>query len=203
MNPRRHDRGFTLLELLVATAVFAVLSTLAYSGLHVVLQARDDTARQARRLQEVQTVLSMLEQELAQAAVRSIRDENGEMRPAVVGGAEMNMLEFTRAGWANPAELTRSNLQRVAYGYRDGELRRASWRVLDRAQDSAATQSVILTEVKAWQLRFLDRDRVWREEWPPLGGGVVTPLPLAVEVNLELRDWGLVRRLLRLPGTGA
>lgn len=202
MMAMRSSLGFTLLELLVATAVFAVLSSLAYGGLSAVLSARDETRRQAQRLQEVQTALQMLEQDLAQAVVRSIRDENGETRPAMLGSTEQNILELTRAGWANPAEQPRSSQRRVAYGHKDGELLRASWYVLDRAQDTLAQQNVVLTGVQAWHLRFLDSERAWREEWPPLGAGAATPFPLAVEVSMELRDWGVIRRLLRLPGTG-
>jgi len=202
MSIARSSAGFSLLELLVATAVFAVLSTLAYGGLSAILQARDETQRQAQRLHEVQSALQMLEQDLAQAVVRSIRDEHGEVRPALLGSTEQNILELTRAGWANPAEQARSSQRRVAYGHKDDELIRASWYVLDRAQDTVPQPSVVLTNVRAWQLRFLDSERVWREEWPPLGTGAVTPLPLAVEVSVELGDWGVMRRLLRLPGTG-
>jgi len=191
--------GFTLLELLVAIAVFAVVAMLAYGGLASVLDAREDTAAAAQRLRALQLTMLMLQRDLDQLAPRGIRDEYGDSKPALHGGADW--IELTRGGWSNPADQARSQLQRVAYALRERTLIRAHWQVLDRAQDSAPLETPLLERVRALRVRFLDANREWQETWPPLAQGetaVADPLPLAVELTVELEQWGGVTRLFRV-----
>jgi general secretion pathway protein J len=202
MNPRGpRSAGFTLLELTVALAIFALLSTLAYGGLRQVLEARDQTARVAARLSAVQSAVAILCRDLEQAVPREVRDEYGDRRaPLLARPDEPVLLELTTGGWRNPAGLPRSTLRRVGYGLDLGTLRRYTWAVLDRAQDSRPRASALLSEVRRLEMQFLDESRNWHPEWPPLGTAPeAAGLPLAVEVTLELEDWGLVQRVVRLP----
>jgi general secretion pathway protein J len=193
--------GFTLVEITVALAIFAVLSTLAYGGLRQLIEAQRQTERFEARLAALQTALRQVEHDLEQAAPRAVRDERGDLQPPFVGSTD-GTLTLTSASWRNPAGLTRSRLRRVAYGLQGGALTRVAWPVLDRAPDTAPETEALLTEVAELGLRFLDEKREWHAEWPPLGaaGGDPAATPLAVELVLELEDWGVVRRLFRLPG---
>lgn len=199
---RPRQSGFTLLELTVALAIFAVLSTLAYGGLRQVLEARRETERVADRLAALQGALRQIELDLEQAAPRPIRDERGAPQGPLVASAISDLaLELTSASWRNPAGLPRSTLRRVGYRVKNGVLFRYAWAVLDRSPDSQPVAEVLLTNVHQLELRFLDPQREWQREWPPLaqGSGGSQALPLAVEVTLELADWGVVQRLFRLP----
>lgn len=194
------NRGFTLLELLVAIAVFAVVAMLAYGGLATVLSAREDTAAGAERLRTLQQTMLMLQRDMDQVVARGIRDEYGDGKPALHGGADW--IEFTHGGWSNPAEQPRSTLQRVAYALREQRLIRAHWQVLDRAQDSVPFEATLLPQVRVLRLRFLGDGDEWQESWPPPAqsdqpAGEV-PLPRAVELTLELEQWGTVMRLFRV-----
>lgn len=196
----RGSRGFTLLELLVAIAVFAVVAMLAYGGLATVLDAREDTAAGAEQLRTLQQTMLMLQRDLDQVVARGIRDEYGDDKPALHGGPDW--FEFTRSGWSNPADQPRSALQRVGYALREQRLIRAHWLVVDRAQDSAPFEAALLPQVRALRLRFLADDDEWQETWPPLGQGDQpvgeVPLPRALELTLELEQWGTVTRLFRV-----
>lgn len=199
----KHARsaGFTLLELLVAIAIFAVVALLAYGGLATVLDAREDTAAGAARLRALQQTMLMLQRDLDQLAPRGIRDEYGDHKPALHGGADW--IEFTRGGWSNPAEQPRSQLQRVAYALREQRFVRAHWQVLDRAQDSAPFEAVLLDQVRLLRVRFLDAKDEWQDAWPPLNaqdGNQEAEPPRAVEITLELEHWGSVTRLFRING---
>ena len=94
------NRGFTLLELLVALAIFAVLSALAYGGLKSMLDAKNQVAAEAEKLARLQTALAMIERDLEQATARPIRDQFGERQPAMTAtSGHDQVVEWTRNGW--------------------------------------------------------------------------------------------------------
>jgi general secretion pathway protein J len=200
----RSQRGFTLLEIIVAIGIFAVLWMLAFGGWSSVSKSRVETERHARRLNELETAMTFLARDLGEAADRPVRDELGTLKPAFQGGAGSSYpLELTRAGWRNPQGQPRSVLQRVAWGVTDGVLVRHDWSVLDRVQDSQPLDGKVLTGVRELKVRFMHPNHEWVEDWPPASGGVGLPpatLPLAVELTIELEDLGTVGRVIRVPG---
>jgi general secretion pathway protein J len=182
-------RGFTLLELLVALAVFAVIAVIAYGGLNNLLAVRERVVASLERTAELQKAYARLRNDFQQLRARPSRDPYGEPQPALQ--LRGDMLELTRSGWRNPLSQPRSALERV--GYRldaDGRLLRTSWRAVDRAQDAAVSEAVVLAGVEDLQWRFLDGTE-WRDAWPAPGttGTVpLEPVPRAVEVVLRLKD---------------
>lgn len=204
--------GFTLIELMVALAVFTVMSTMAYSGLASVLEARENVDQSLENTADIQGAVHRIQTDLEQAVARSIRDGFGDPQPALTGVPDQG-LQLTRNGWRNPLSEPRSHLQRVAYRIdEEDRLMRLHWRVVDRAQDSAPVESVLLEEVDDLEWRFLNQEREWVDAWPPAaasaapGGaatGATTTLPRAVELRLETPTWGELRYLFKLPGRGA
>lgn len=196
--------GFTLLELLIALAIFALLAAMSYSGLNSVMKARQITNQHADRLNQLQMAFLWLGRDIEQAVNRSIRDEYGEPQPAMQGvETGRYQLELTRNGWRNPANRERSNLQRVAYGLRDGVLVRSYWNVLDRAQDSQPLETELLDGIEKLELRFKNKQRVWQDSWASnqLGGSFAQTayeLPIAVEVIIETQAEGRIARLFRV-----
>ncbi len=203
----RHHGGFTLLELLVALAIFALLSVMAYAGLSTVLTANQVLDSNMERLTEVQRSVRFLSRDIRQTVNRGIRDTYGDTREPLIGASEFDTLgtpaiELTRTGYANPLGTKRSFLQRVAYRVEEEILYRQSWRVLDQAQDSEPVLLAICEDVEALQLRYLDHENNWHEQWPPAATEYQGPvLPMAIELSLTLKDWGKVVRLLPLVET--
>lgn len=200
---RAANRGFTLIELLVALFIFAILAVMAYASLQSVLNARDLIEKKMDRLAEVQMFFSILGRDIEQAINRQIRDNYGEHQSSMVG--DSSVLEFTRTGWRNPAGFARSHLQRIGYRLEDEQLMRFSWRVLDRAQDSEATDSLMLEGVDEFELRYMDKDLKWQSQWPSssdsLDEDTIPVLPLAVEVAVDTQEWGRITRLFRIAGS--
>lgn len=199
---RDSQAGFTLLELLVALGVFAIMATLAYAGLDAVLDARRATDDYMRTLARTQTAFHIMGNDIGQVVGREVRDAFGDAQPALHGSAQGDdgFLELTRGGVRNPARLPRSSLQRVAYRLEDGELRRLSWYVLDRAQDSEPLERALLESVDEVGVRFLDSALKWHDTWPPaLELDKPRGLPAAIELEVEMEGWGRVRRLYPIP----
>ncbi len=194
--------GFTLLELLVALAIFSIVAIMAYSGLNAVLKAREQTTLQAEELKKLQMTIHFLSRDLQQFVNRPIRGELGELQPALQG--QPNQLFFTHAGWHNPAQQKRSQLRRVNYFVENQQLWLRYWAILDRVQDSQFYQVQLLDGVKEMQLTFLDDNNEWQSSWIISPQGVTEDKrlqlepPRAIGVTLDTQRWGIVRRILVL-----
>lgn len=196
----RSKQGFTLLELLVALSIFSVLSVMAYGGLQTVISTKQATEKSAERIAEIQLVMLRISNDLRQAVPRKIRSEHGDFLSAMQSRQNGDeMMAWTRAGYRNPARLKRSNVQRVAYKLNDQKLIRMTWPVLDRAQDTEALEAEVLTGIETLEWRFLNNEEEWVIAWPEEGEkSELNPLPKAVELTFELKDWGKIRRLILL-----
>ncbi len=159
-NAVKRCAGFTLLEVLLAMAITAMIAVMAYAGLSAAISAAERHGEMVQRLGEVQTATGWIVRDLRQSVVRPISDARGDTRPALSGGNDDNeeLLELTRAGWDNPRGVRRSSLQRVHYRLdADRNLWRDHWLVLDRSDDEDRLQQVkLLTGVQSFRVQFLN-----------------------------------------------
>ena len=204
----KYSKGLTLIEILVAMAIFAVLAGLAYGGLNTVMQTRQDVAVEADRLAGFQRSFARLGRDLEQAVPRNIRDVHGDAQPAMTSASETTdedsedariLMEFTLTGKHLFPGQVRSRLQRVAYAVRDNTLLRLNWDVLDRAQDSKPYMTEVMSGISAVDIQFLDEAGQWLQGWP-VNGQVSQGLPQAVEITFEVEDWGTLRRVFKVAG---
>ena len=113
------------------------------------------------------------------------------------------IIELTRTGWSNPAGQQRGTLQRVSYGLVDDVLKRSYQVHTDAVQGSTPVVQDLFTGVKAIQMRYLDNNQTWQNQWPPPGASQTDSLtnrPVAVELIIEFKDWGRIRRLIEVAG---
>jgi len=197
--------GFTLLEVLVAIAIFAFVGVMALSGYTQLQKQTEYQQLRLERIREVQRAVQTLAQDFTQIEPRAIREPLGDQRlPALMAGEGIEYkVEFTRAGWSNTAGLPRPTLQRVAYRLDQDGLWRDYWRVLDRTQASEPVRIKLLTGVRAVSFRFLSPSQEWVDRWPQPGGNPLEQQrlrPAAVEVTLDLEDWGQIRRVIEVAG---
>ena len=197
-NAQASIKGFTLLELLVAMSIFALISVMAYTGLNSVMKARLILEQNMDRLNQIQKTMLFMTRDFNHIINRSIRDEYGTTQAAILQPILGDpLVEFTRTGYPNPLAIKRSNLQRIAYRIEENTLYRQTWQVIDRAQDSQPYQAKLCDKVSALQFRYLDNGGSWHEQWPPANSqSTASPIPKAIEITLELEDWGMIKRLL-------
>lgn len=199
-------RGFTLLEVLVAVVIFGIISILAYGGYNQLIRQSEIVESSATRTRAIQSTVQRMAEDFEMLEPRPIREPLGEtLEPALrAGGTRVDtLLDLTRSGWTNPAGLTRSTLQRVTYRLMDNKLERAYWNALDRTLTTEPTSAVLLDKVRTASFRFMDQNQTWHEQWPPLGysGPDASRLrPIAVEITLDLEDWGKIVRLVEVAG---
>lgn len=203
------QRGFTLIEVLVALFISAIVAVMAYGGLSSALAQRETIQQNAERTKDMLQFWTLLERDVMQMVAKPIRDGYEQQQPALVGGAaNIDFLAFTRSGWYNPAGNPRSHLQRVNYTLQDGAIQRAMWADVDATSLSEAQSAVVLEEVDEVFVRFLrvgegSRDDglggEWLDEWALRDPDKwLDVLPAAVEVIVVTPDWGEVRRLFEV-----
>jgi general secretion pathway protein J len=196
-------RGFTLLELLVAMAIFGIIGAMALGGLNAVISQSTQARVQMDRLIALQRTLRLISSDLAGLAPRWVRDELGTQwePPLVTDGRGIFLLRLSRGGWGNPAGLPhRGTLQRVQYRLDDGKLTREYWPVMDHVLGQEPRAEELLTGVASLKFLYLDDQGQWQPEWPPLqkSAAPAGSRPRAVKVQLELDDWGQIERLVEL-----
>ena len=198
--------GFTLLELLVAMAIFAIVGMMALTGYTQLQQQSEYVDKRLERVREVQRAVQTMVQDLEQLEPRPIREPIGDQRiAAVLSGDSVDYgLQFTRAGWSNTAGLPRATLQRVGYRVDQDGLWRDHWPVLDRTQATEPVQVKLLGGVRSVKFRFMNETREWVLRWPASGpvpaGDGDRSRPAAVEFVIDLEDWGEIRRVVEVPG---
>lgn len=207
------SRGFTLIEVVIAMFIAAIMFAIGYGAINQALIDRDALNVSQARVTEIQRGMRVVAQDFAQIAARAARDTSGtgQLMPAVSAEGRNDILvTFTRNGWSNPAGIQRPAEQRVRYRFIDGSLVREHWISVDATLNTEPRQRVLLTRVKAVEIRFLDPvSRQWGTEWPAAGSTTApaTPAtvdlllarPLAIEFTVVLEDWGRVQRLFEIP----
>lgn len=208
----------TLIELLIAMAIFAVMAVSMFIAFDNVQRAKDITDKASDRLRQYQSAFNRIGQDLQQMTPRHVRDEFGDLQFALKLESD-NSLVFTRAGWTRSAffnKQPRSELQRVQYYLEDGNLMRAYWKSLDLAPGDQPQRTRLLEGVSELKFQFFyidntnpDQPEFKRiEQWPPQEALPASPasptapltdkaymmLPRAIEIGLTTDDLGVITR---------
>jgi general secretion pathway protein J len=186
---RSAEHGFTLVEMLIALAIFGMLTAAGVALLSVSARTQETSDRLLAETGEVRRLQALLTADMAQAVPRIHRDGDGRPQRAFTGaGGDQEMLmAFVRRGWSAGDEG--AALQRVGYRLRGGVLERLAFERVDGG--GGATIVPLLVEVRTVRLRYRENRGEWRDAWDPADG---TRLPAAIELVTDSERHGLLRQ---------
>jgi general secretion pathway protein J len=196
----KRGSGFTLVELLVALAIFALLSAFAYRGLNAMLESREALAQESRKWRDLAVFVGRIERDLAAVLNRPATGASGTTLAPVSSALEVPAsregLALTRSGSPLQANALAAP-QRIAYRFQGDRVERLTWAGIDAAPRDEPTPVTVLGGVAGLAFRFLDPSGEWRTQWGLPGSG--QPLPLAVEVTLRMASGERIVRVVDMP----
>ncbi|WP_041521852.1 type II secretion system minor pseudopilin GspJ [Gilvimarinus agarilyticus] len=186
MSSRQTQAGFTLIEVVIALAITAVIMTFSFQAFTTAERSATASAEVMARINELDRTWQILGQDLRNilSPVNASEDPNvpGGIRRPFRGASvydntsgEQLVLQFTRDNWLNPMNRPRSDLQQVVYRMKDGTL----WRdyrpernlvIEDWLFAEDMIQQQMLTGISEMELKFLSGQRAEREAQGVLEG---------------------------------
>lgn len=198
-QPANRHSGFTLIEILVALFIFAVVGLISAQLLGRTVNAYEVLDDRGQRLSQIHRAMLVVERDMLQFRNRPIRMAQGEPLPALMIGDE-GALSMTRGGWRNPLQRPRSELQRVGYRIQEEKLVRAYWPVLDRRGDEEPIFQTLLEGVEDLEFFAIDQNGQEHKFWPPRSGQGAGQLQIAgLVLRVSMVPVGIVERVWEVP----
>ncbi|MCH9717758.1 MAG: type II secretion system minor pseudopilin GspJ [Gammaproteobacteria bacterium] len=188
-------KGYTLIEVIIALAIFAILGTLSVGLLSRAFDTKTRLANQIQPVNEVQLAASRITQDSSQIVARPVREQDMQKRPAFI--ANTSSIEFTRGGFVALDESTsESTLRRVALNCEGSELVRNTWAKLDGFDSSPPQKQVLLSNLKQCYFSFASSNQTWSDEWHE----EASSLPSAFKLHLNFEKLGELALIFSIPG---
>ncbi len=189
--------GFTLLEMVIAVSIFAVMGVIGFVALSQMTRAGQVITDANDRLSDLQFAVVYFSRDWLQVSPRKIRNQHGDEASNIV--IADNSITFTRSGWDNFRGYKRSTLQRVQYLVVEEQLVRRHWASLDQGIAEQPIQVVLLDEVDSMEVEFQSSSGQAIPDWPVDGGSSSSDVsPVLLAFRLALPDMGEIRRLLEI-----
>ena len=199
-QPNDHNAGFTLIEILVAMAIFTIIGLASTGVLNSVINSDQLSSERFEKLEELQRAMLTIERDILQIVPRKVRI-NSEPVSAVISGGEdvfdsdADGLGFVRAGWHNPQMLLpRSTLQAVGYRIQEQQMQRLYGNYVDNVIGYEPKVKILLSDVEDFRVSFLTRYEQLEEpeEWQETYSS--DTLPIAMSITIVSKTFGEIRR---------
>ncbi|CCP04148.1 Type II secretion system protein outJ [Erwinia amylovora Ea644] len=181
------QHGFTLIEMMLALAIFSVLSLMGYQILQGVMRNGELTRQHVTRLEEMQRLFSLLDRDISQAMIPAQDEKISLTQPGFISEKPEALLQLTRRNGTLPGSpLARSTLQTIRWRLVNNEL------IRETVDDRIITAR--FREIKQVSMRYWSAGK-WTPKW-----SAAFSLPQAIEVTLSIADYGKLTRVILLSG---
>ena len=222
---RTPSRGFTLIEVMVAISIFAVVAAGVYRVLSTMVETQNKVVAHSDALRDLQRALWLISMDMNQMVMRDVRKPNDNRSPAVIADDDKYLIQFTRQGVRNPLLLARSDLERVAYSIgpdpdkysvdknndqdsdskrtnkKSRHLLRHTWGATDRRDNAKENVQVLFRNVDDVQLELLDTKGNWKEDWHEKkldDKAHIRVLPAAIKLVIKTDKYGDLERIFQV-----
>ena len=196
----KNKKGFTLVELLVAIAIFTVLSALGWKVFDYLIKVKERNTEHEMNLGQLQETYQQIVRDTLQTVPLNANVKN-EIQPALV--LKQGRLSLSKTGVADPLQQGLSPDERVDYEYRADEkkLYRLKYNHLNRSERNQPESSVLLSEVDRFEILALNPNEisVWSEAQPDGRDSIEKQrLPKGIKMKLTVKgvDYEWIFRLL-------
>lgn len=184
------NKGFTLVEIIVAVMIYAIIAVISYKVVSSLLLTKQVTGDAQKKIGGVSNALSRMSHDWERAIPLIVRDADGNFLPAVAGHSGVfsdfdSQIEFTLNGYVGDDINDSTPPRRVGYRFINDELYYISWPVLNRTQTTRPTVSLLMEDVKDFDVEYLYPDNKWHDSWP-IAGQDLSELPRAVRITIVL-----------------
>lgn len=193
-------QGFTLLEVLIAIAIFSVISMASFSIFQTVLNSDTITKERTDRINELQRGFLIIERDILQIARRSVRFNGEAPQEGFLHtdnesfSSNEQAIGFVRHGWTNPGLLLpRSDVQSVAYQLNENVLERLHFNFVDAVLGEEPKIRPLISQVEKLDFEFYDGKK-WQKTLQE------NTLPVAIAIELDTSDFGVIRRQFIVAG---
>ena len=198
---RKQQSGFSLVELMIALAIFSVISAASFVGLNSAIRSYTFFIGEAQQQTRSEIFIALITKDFLQIVPRTIRDANGDYQPAFkLGGSYL--VEFSRSGLPILGENT--GLARIAYKLEKKDVWRYSWPYMDNIRTTQPSKALVLKDVKKVDIIAINEALQTAQRWPTsqsFSNENFSQLPQAIEITVELQGEGKMSRFI--PGVSS
>ncbi len=198
-----NNRGFTLIEIIIALAIFAIIATITSSLLVQSVHLQERVSAHSERLSQIDLAIALLQQDIVQLIPRAVRGNEMHLFPPIIGQAKY--FEFTRGGATNPMGIEKkSSLIRVAYVCEQHQLIRRIWQQLDTPDRSHYHDAILLKNLKNCSIEYLGLHNnlvsSWYQEPPQPHRPKPVFLPKAIKITIAFDQNQPIALSFAMPG---
>jgi general secretion pathway protein J len=190
--------GFTLIELMVAILIFAIISVISYRTLSSLVTTKQIVTSTQDKWSGIGSTINWFNTSWAHLIPLVVRDGNGLIIPAMIGKTKLDsqsdsQLELTLSGYVRDPNFGSTPPKRLGFRFVDGKLFLVTWPVLNRVQSTQPQLDLLMDNVDEFTVEFLYPDRQWRDTWPQTNMKI-DQIPLGLRVTITMSSGETIMR---------
>jgi general secretion pathway protein J len=152
----KYKQGFTLIEILIALMIFAILSTITMHAIHDILGKYKRIQENFKPWHQLDDFISSFQFQSHFYVKRSVKADEGHIFPEFIG--QNNYIEWT---YLAPQE----NLNRIAYLCQNHQLKFRQWNSIDGLSRKSYREKIILANIDSCQFKYMDYSHNTYDSW--------------------------------------